>query len=162
MDFAEVITRLNEEDAVIANLRTKGVDIFTITKIENALIRDTIIFIQTSYQEKVISAVLTKIKYHSNNNTEVINFVMARTKKVNIKIDGLRNILNNFSPAYAANFTRQLNNQSEINIYSSLLTDRINAAHEQGNNLQVGSLSEIRTAHEQAKQVLEKFESSMW
>ena len=162
MNFAEIIKHLDEDEAIITNLKNHGVDIFIIKKIENALVRDMLVFVYTSYHKNVQDTVMIKVKHCSNKNQEIVRFVMSRIKKMDIKIDGLRNILETFNPKYAQKFKSQLNNKAENDLYSTILTDRIKAAHEQGNNLQIASLSEIRNAHEQAQHVLEKFESCMW
>lgn len=162
MNFAEIATRLQEDEALISNLKSKNVDAFTLTKIENALVRDTLVFVYTSYQEKVKLAVINKIKYHSNNNKEIIRFVTYRTKKMDIRIAELKNMLRTINPNYYSKFESQLNSVSELNLYSSILTDRVKAAHEQGSNLEMCTITEIKNAHEQAKHILEKFEGSMW
>ena len=162
LDFSEIETHLNENEALVANLKAKSVDPFTIAKIESVLVREAIIFIQASYQEQVIKAIVTKIKHRSNNDQEIVNFFILRTQKLSITVGALKHVLRNFNPRYATNFNNQLNNQSEQNIYEGILNDRINAAHNLGNNFHVGSLEEIRTAHEQAKHILKTFESCMW
>ncbi len=162
MDFSEIENHLNENESLIAELKGKNVNPFTIAKIENILVRETVIFIQASYQEQVIKTILTKIKNSSNNDRDIVNFFTSKVKKQQIWIADLTNILRNFNEIHATNFDKQIKNKSEAEGYGNILNSRITSAHNLGNNLKLGSLAEVKAAHDDAKFILKTFESCMW
>lgn len=162
LDFIDINNRLDQNKKVIALLEQKNIDPLIIKRLEAAMVRDTLILIHTTYQENIKGAIITKIKRLSDGNEEIVNFVKAKIKKTDIKIDSLKNFLNLLNQIYESKFDKQLDNNEEITMYSNILTARIKVAHENGNNLKIGSLKELEMTHEKGKQILVKFESSLW
>ena len=162
MDFGLITERLTEDEALIERLKQKGVDTLTLTKIEHVMVRDILVLMVTCYQDNVKEAVMTKVKRHSNDHPDIISFISAKIRKTNLDIRDLKTLLASFNKSYAEEFKSQLTNEEETRVYGNILEGRLNVAHDQGNNLQVGSLAEARTAHEHAKNLLTKFEASMW
>ncbi len=162
MDFQEVDKRLSENKELLGRLKDKGVNDLDIKKVENVIVRDMLVFMYTSYQDNVRDAIIVRVKRHSNNSKEIVSFVRLRTKKINLKVDDLEKLLELFNRAYSSKFKQLCSSDEEVKLYSNIIEGRINVAHYQGNNLQIGSLNEVETAHDRARHLLEKFESSMW
>lgn len=162
MDFRLFSDRLAEDNALLEKLRSQRVDTATLTKIERIMVRDILVLMVTCYQENVKDAVMVKVKRHSNNNEEISKFISKRIKKVNMKIDDLCALLSSFNNTYSDRFTRQLTSRDEKESYGSILLGRINVAHDDGTNIEIGSLYGAQLAHQHAKNLLTKFEASLW
>ncbi|MDG6922591.1 MAG: hypothetical protein JRN67_04770 [Nitrososphaerota archaeon] len=133
-----------------------------IKKIENLMVRDALVYLFTEYQENVRNAVITRVKHQSDNNRDIVSFVQSRIRKTRMMINELQGLLGTFNPAYASKFAQQLTSEEEKYRYSSIILGRLNVAHDQGNNLKIESLRELKVAHEHAQRLLLKFEGSLW
>jgi len=162
LDFTEVIARVDEDTKILETLKARQIDLRTVSKIENMMVRDLLIVTYTSYQRNVVNAVLNKVKHHASNYQAIVNLVQRKIERTNIGIETLSNLLGLMMPLYKSNFALALADKEGAASYTNIIEGRINVAHEQGNNLQIGSISEIREAHGHAKRLLDSFESCMW
>lgn len=162
MDFSDVLSKLAEHDSDLAKLKQGKADLLTLGKVEKLMVRDMLIFMYTSYQREVINAVLKKARRHSNNHEAIVNFVSKRIQKTHIDTESLSSLLGLLLPKYAAKFNIALQDNKSTTAYNNIINGRINVAHRQGDNVQIGSLAEVRTSHQQAERLLASFESSMW
>ena len=162
MDFSLITDRLAEDESLIERLKAKNVDTLTLTKVEHVMVRDILVLMVTCYQDNVKDAVMTKVRRQSNNHPDIVAFNSSKIRKTNLEIKDLKSLLRAFNESYAAEFKRQLTNEEETRVYGNILEGRLNVAHDQGNNIQIVSLAEAHSAHEHAKNLLNKFEASMW
>ncbi len=162
MPFSDVKDRLDEDNQVLDALKKSKVDLLTISKLENMMVRDLLIVMYTAYQELIVEAVLKKVKRHSNNHEAIVNFVRRKIEETNIDTFALKKLLMQLLPSYASNFEIALEDRETTSAYMNIITGRINVAHYQGNNLQIASLVEIEEAHNLAQRLLQSFENCMY
>jgi hypothetical protein len=161
LSFSEVTSRLGEHSKIMDVLRRSQLDLLTMGKIENTMVKDMLIVTYTAYQKYVIEAVLQKVDRHSDHPS-LVNFVREKIKKTNIDIDTLANILGMLDPRYASNFELTRQDEDITTAYTNIVVGRHNVAHGQGDNLQFGSLTDVEAAHNQAKHLLESFRNCMF
>jgi hypothetical protein len=110
----------------------------------------------------VVEVVLKKVKRHSDNHEAIVNFVRRKIEETNIDTFALKKLLKQLLPSYASNLEFALKDRETTSAYMNIITGRIDVAHHQGNNLQIGSLVEIAEAHVHAQRLLQSFESCMY